>query len=28
VRYVQRNAVVDEAQATAAIKSVVKFHKH
>jgi hypothetical protein len=28
VRYVQRNASVDEAQATAAIKSVVKFHKH
>jgi hypothetical protein len=28
VRYVQRNAGVDQAQATAAIKSVATFHKH
>ena len=27
VRYVQRNAGVDEAQAAAAIKSAVTFHK-
>ena len=28
VRYVQRNAHVDEAQAVRAIKQTVTFHKH